>query len=231
MNVSLLFTSDWHLCLRNLENCRKVATQLTEVLEGLKRPRHLIHCGDIVGDRGPANPMDVRCSNWLIVTIPALRKRCDGFLFVRGNHDNIALADGSPSCVPLLRQLGVTCADDQPLNMKLGVNLHLYAVPYFRDMPMQRMAFKECVDRFPAYETPGNGAKRILVFHNEVRGSTNGNGGVTLDEIGARHYDLCVGGHVHRPQFIAPNVYVVGSPFPTDWNCANAAHRHLLIEV
>ncbi len=239
--MTFLFSGDWHLCPRNLDNCRKVVEQVCSLLDAdaTRGPRYFVHLGDIVGDRGPCNPMDVRCTNFLIDAIPEIRSRCTDAFFVRGNHDPITTQDGSPSCVPLLRTLGMKTADngwssETFLLRTFKEGARLWMVPYFRDPVRQKAMFRAARSQMMAYQGTTK-FTNILVFHNEVKGcernARSKGEGLTLEDIGAADYDLCVAGHIHRPQFMEPNLHFVGSPFSMDWSEINAEKRFLKVEI
>ena len=227
--MTLLFSSDWHLCMRNLEPCRCAVDQICEILSKSARPRYFAHLGDIVGDRGPANPLDVRVTNFLIEEFPKSRKQSDATVFVRGNHDMIATPDGVPSCVPLLNAIGFDMIADADFTCFQLATAWVWMVPYFRDPVRQKRAFLD------AHKSILGSGVKILLFHNEIAGAERNawskGEGLTMEDIGASSYDLCVAGHLHRPQFIKPNLYFVGAPYPTDWGDANARQRFLKVEL
>src|SRR5205085_5284174 len=55
--------------------------------------------------------------------------------------------------------------------------------------------------------------------------------GITLDDIGASDYHLCVSGHIHRPQRLAKNVFYAGSPFCCDWGEVNETKSLLVADI
>ena len=239
----LLVTGDWHLCMRNFSSCETVVDQTVRLLKR-HAPCHFLHLGDIVGDRGPSNPQDVRCTNALIEFVAEIKKVSESFVFIRGNHDMIAGPDGVPSCCPLLRQCGVDhIADDGFLCHRLleetssdvadTLRARIWAVPYFRDPIRQRKEFADALRLRKSRGLPKS--VDILAFHNEIKGcernAASKGEGLTLDDIGAAEYDLCLGGHIHRPQFMIPNVHFVGSPMSSDWGDVNTCKRFLLIEI
>ncbi len=244
--MTILFSGDWHLCMRNLESVRTTVAQVVKILRKAKRPAYFVHLGDILGDRGPANPVDQRVVNYLIQSVGEIKEECDGFLFVRGNHDMIATPDDVPSCVPLLYQAGVDhAADDNFLMVPMyeeteaqtsgRVSARIWMIPYFRDAVRQKNAFAAARNSRNNYGgKPLRKAVDILAFHNEVKGcerNAHSKGeGLTLADIGASDYDLCVAGHIHRPQQMG-NVHFVGSPFCADWGDVNDSKRLLRVEI
>lgn len=227
--MKMLFTADWHCCLKNLDRCEIVADQVVSILKAHPRT-YFFHLGDIMGDRGPANPVDQRITNFLIRTFGRIQEVCPGFFFCRGNHDPIAVQDGSPSCAPLISALGAShVADDGWAYVELESGVQVMMVPYFRDLQRQKAAFKA------AASAVNPRMRSILTFHAEVTGcmlnASKEGTGVTFEELGASSYDLCIGGHIHRPQKLGTNIYYVGSPFPCDWSEANSQKRFMLVEV
>lgn len=229
--MTILFSGDWHLCMRNLEAVKNTVEQVIDVLLKSKPPRSFVHLGDLFGDRGPANPVDQRVVNYTIEAVKRVRDYCDNFMFIRGNHDQIATPDDVPSCVPLLESLGVMTANTDWKLAALGP-ARIFMVPYFRDPDRQRKAFMDARWWKKLNKTR---SVSILAFHNEVKGcqrNAHSKGeGLTLEDIGADEFDLCVAGHIHRPQFMKPNVHFVGSPFCADWGDANDAKRFLKVEI
>jgi DNA repair exonuclease SbcCD nuclease subunit len=174
----------------------------------------------------------VRVTNFLIEAVARIKEKAESFMFIRGNHDMIAGPDGVPSCCPLLKQCGVDVMADTDWNSSHLGRLHIFMVPYFRDTARQKRAFRD------AWTEMTEGPKSmttILAFHNEIKGcernAASKGEGLTLEDIGAADYDLCVAGHIHRPQFVTPNVYFVGSPFSADWGDVNQSKRQLLVEI
>lgn len=230
--MKLLFTADWHLCLRNLANCKIVVNQLGELL-AKHSPCALVHAGDIVGDRGPANPIDQRVTNFLLEELPPLVHASDGAFFARGNHDMISGPDGVPSICALMRVLGFNVADETWQGFDVGgTGVLLWLVPFFRDEALQRTQFREAWQDAKSYA--GMKHPRVLTFHNAIEGvelnaSAKGRG-MSVADIGARAYDVCVGGHIHKPQKLEPNIWFVGDPYPNDWGECNTQKRHLMLE-
>jgi DNA repair exonuclease SbcCD nuclease subunit len=154
------------------------------------------------------NPVDVRVTNFMIEAITLISAEAD-FYFVRGNHDSITTQDGVPSCVPTVVSAGsIYSADDKWMRFGLGkTGMFLWAVPYFRNPETQKKAFQEAAADARSYSSKA--VYKVLAFHNEVSGCqrnahTTGTG-LTLDDIDTSAYDLCVSGHIHRPQVVIPN--------------------------
>jgi DNA repair exonuclease SbcCD nuclease subunit len=228
--MKILFTGDWQASLKNLDRCRLVKEQVIRLLRKYK-PCIFVHCGDV---KDAFNPVDVRVTNFLIEAFTEIKQAAASVLYIRGNHDSITTADGSPSCVPLIEALGADMVADScwtcaPL---VRSTAEVWMVPYFRDPVRQRREFAAAATDAKAIL---NRTVKILAFHNEVAGCertayTKGEG-LTAKDIGAKYYDICVGGHIHRPQFLKPNIYYAGSPYAIDWGEANEKKRYLILEV
>lgn len=223
----ILWTGDWQTSVSNLDRCKAVVDQLESELKRSKPPRYVVHLGDI---KEATNPVDVRVSNFIIEAVQRLKRASDGFLFVRGNHDSIATHDGVPSCAPLVEVSGANVvASEDWLSVDLMARVSIWLVPYFRDPDRQRRAFLE------AANMPRRGNTSLLAFHCEIDGcqrSAHSKGrGITLSDLGASKYDLCVGGHIHRHQQVAKNVWYAGSPYCCDWGEANEQKGFLKVTI
>jgi DNA repair exonuclease SbcCD nuclease subunit len=180
-----------------------------------------------------------------------IRSHCAGVFFVEGNHDKISAQDGMVSYEPLISALKATVASDNWIKIPIRLltwkqtivrYLLLYLVPYVRDLEKQKKMFAEAAAdaslseyKDPMSTTVSTDNVKILAFHNTVTGCkqnlyTRGVG-VSVSDLGAQNYNLCVGGHVHHAQKISPNVIYVGSPFAMTWNEANSEHRILQITI
>lgn len=239
--MKILVTADWQACLGNLDRLEVAVRQILTHLDG---GTHLLHLGDV---KEHFNPVDQRVTNFLVDAFTRIRKKAAGVHVVRGNHDSITTADDSPSCMPLFRALRVdTIADaewrmislmEEDTSDKADVLVgRLWMVPYFRDVDRQKKAFGEAHRLMKARKQVAR-VPDILAFHNEVSGCSLSNGfsrgssaGISLADIGARDYDVCLGGHIHKPQQIE-NVHYVGPPFPMDWSEANQSKRLMLLTL
>jgi ABC-type transport system involved in cytochrome c biogenesis ATPase subunit len=103
----------------------------------------------------------------------------------------------------------VRIADDDWQRSGLGFPGGLiWMVPYFRDPVRQKKAFAEAAADARSHKLVEGGkpSVKILAFHNEVTGCERNayskGTGLTLDEVGTDTYDLCVSGHIHRPQIV-----------------------------
>lgn len=236
----LLFSGDWQVSLNNLDRCEVVSNQVQSILK--KESTHFVFLGDA---KDAFNPVDQRVTNFLIEHFTKITGLATYSYFIRGNHDNISVADDSPSCLPLIEKLGFSSWADRdwcfavlPEETK-SPRIYLYMVPFFRDPNRQKKAFRGAWSYrkglSSAKTTVIRGSKHILAFHNEVLNCVispaRKGQAYSLADIGASDYDLCIGGHVHKSQFLKPNVHFVGSPFPMDWSEANFEHRLLLVEL
>lgn len=229
--MTILWTGDWQTSVPNLDRCQAVVEQLEEELRRAKPPRFLVHLGDI---KEATNPVDQRVSNFIIQAVQRLKSAGNGFYFVRGNHDSITTQDGVPSCAPLVEVSGATAVACENWSMaSLTPKVALWMVPYFRDFARQRKAFGDAHKH--AVLRHQNAGIKLLAFHCEVDGcqrSAYSRGrGIGLKEMGAGAYDLCVGGHIHRHQQVAANVWYAGSPFCCDWGEVNERKGFLKVET
>ncbi len=229
--MRLLFFGDLQAAVSNLPQCQMVADQVCGILKQWNRKsgRYVVFLGDAKDSLGAL--CDVRVSNFIIENFRRIRKNCEGLYFVRGNHDSIGTTDGVPSLVPWIRSAGADAvADDRSIHVNVS-GVSLLMVPYFRDPKRQLGEFQSAA---AAAQNLGTRVK-ILAFHQEVAGcdlnGTRKGTGITPADMGADTYSLCVGGHIHRPQFLKPNIYFCGSPFPTSWAEANIVHRMLAVEI
>lgn len=226
--MQIICTGDWQCAVSNLDRCKVVVEHIIDVFQSFPKERRLLlHLGDV---KESMNPVDQRVTNFIIDAFTEIGTHCERMLFVRGNHDNIQTQDGSPSIIPLLEQLGVACADDDWRRIELRVGADVYLVPYFRDSSRQKKAFSDARE-----DAAKRKSVKILAFHNEIAGCALSayakSEGISQADVGVTNYDLCVGGHIHLPQFIQPNVHYVGSPFCMDWGETNYEHRLLVLKV
>jgi DNA repair exonuclease SbcCD nuclease subunit len=227
----LLITADWQASVDNLHRCQQIVDQIMEVLNP---QTGFLHLGDI---KDSPNPVDQRVTNFLIKAFTEIRKRAAFTLYVRGNHDSIHVQDGCPSCAPLIEALGFDVVADVRWEGYVTPVFGIWMVPYFRNPELQSKMFQEALDN-QRHVSQGHDRPRssILAFHNEVAGCEvtayrKSDAGYTPNDIGAQYYDLCVGGHIHKPQMVKPNIHFVGSPFCVDWGEANQSKRFLLVEA
>ena len=216
--MKILFSSDWQARLSNLDLCEKVVDQVCQEIDQHKVD-YFFHAGDW---KDPFNPVDVRVTNFLIHAIETIRKHCP-VLTIIGNHDRSGPHDHLPEIGPVLRSAGAQVFD-KPTNTLLG-GWSIYAVPYIRDPKELQKALA----------VPPTRGKTILVFHNSLRGCDlsvlrKEPEGIAPDGV-LNKFEICIGGHVHYQQFIPPNIWYVGSPFPQDWGEANQQKGFLLVTL
>lgn len=227
--MKIIFTGDWQASLHNLDRCEIIVQQILTILKNTSDVKFVIHCGDV---KENFNPIDQRVTNFITSAIQRISQACYQFIYIRGNHDSITTQDGVPSCLPIIKTAGATIVvDNRWQKIPLGEGSFIWAVPYFRNMDLQKSEFKEAYE--DANTNVGKG-KKILVFHNEIEGCertayTKGQG-LTLSDIGASHYATCVSGHIHRPQ-VFHNVRYAGSPFCMDWGECNENKSHLIFDI
>jgi DNA repair exonuclease SbcCD nuclease subunit len=222
--MKILFTSDWQCELKNLDRCRAALDQILDIVQKQKVDC-VVHCGDL---KEHLNPVDVRVANFLVEAAQEITMDGVRFFVVRGNHDSITTQDGSPHVLTLLEAIGVKVISDAATKIDLGSKVYLNCVPYFRDRETQ-------LREFTKYWKFHYDAVQILVFHNEVASCevspwVQGKA-YTPEDLRASEYDLCIGGHIHKQQFIKPNIWYVGSPFCCDWSEANQRKGYLLLDI
>lgn len=249
--MRIITSGDWQCSLQNLDRCEILVKQVVNLLKESRKNHNtfFVHLGDV---KETMNPVDQRVTNFLIRSFEEIKQNCTAFYYVKGNHDAITTQDGVPSCVPLISALGASAvADDSwvkvPIrlltwNPRVVRYVLLYMVPYVRDNAVQKKMFQEAaIDAaLPLYVDPSSDAVgedniKILFFHNTVTGCrqnlyTKGDG-ISVEDLGAKYYDMCVGGHIHLPQIIKPNIYYAGSPFPMTWGEVNYDHRILQLTI
>jgi DNA repair exonuclease SbcCD nuclease subunit len=190
-----------------------------------------VHTGDV---KESTNPVDQRVTNFIVEAFASIKAHCDGVAFVTGNHDYITTQDAVPSCAPVVQASGakwVASTNWAHFNIN-GHNpkVHLFLVPYMRDMERQKKAFQ-----FASEAAAITRGRKILVFHNTIDGCQLNNYfkgvGLAKADLFPENYSLCIGGHIHKPQHLEPNIYYVGSPFAMDWGEVNFKHRILAVDL
>ena len=248
--MKLIVTGDWQCCISNLDRCLILKDQIIRLLKSASKTDNtfFLHLGDV---KEAHNPVDVRVTNFIVTAFQEIRRNCTGIMFVKGNHDQISAYDGSQSCIPLIASLRATVADDtwvkipiRLLTWRQSVVKYciIYLVPFVRNLDSQKKLFAEAAAdaALPEYrdstsQTVSTDNVKILCFHNTITGCkqnlyTKGTG-LSVQDIGAKNYDLCISGHVHLAQEIKPNIIYVGSPFPMTWSECNSDHRILEITL
>lgn len=225
--MKVIITGDWQASITNLDRCLILKDQIIKILKSTPNEKRVfLHLGDI---KESHNPVDVRVTNFIVESFEEIRQYCSDVLFVKGNHDMISAQDNVPSIIPLISSLGVTVADDRWIKACIGL-LTIYMVPYVRNLETQKKMFIEAATDAKHLTGP-----KILAFHQTVTGCKQNlyskGDGINVNDLGAKHYDVCVGGHIHLAQDISSNIIYVGSPFPMTWNEANSDHRILRITL
>lgn len=248
--MKILVTGDWQCSITNLDRCLILKDQIVGLLKASSKIENtfFLHLGDV---KEAHNPVDVRVTNFIVEAFQEIRQNCTGIFFVKGNHDMISAHDGTTSCIPLIASLRATVADDNWVKIPIRLAtwrpnivkyLLLYMVPYVRNLEKQKQMFVEAAAdaaqpeyRDPTSTTVSTDNIKILAFHNTVTGCNQNlyskGTGINVNDLAARNYDICLGGHIHLAQEIPPNIIYVGSPFPMDWNECNSDHRILQITI
>ena len=210
--MRIIFFGDIQARVDNLDRCRMVVDQIVTKLKSWKGERKaVVFLGDAKDTQNAL--VDQRVTNFLIEMTQRISAEAD-FYFVRGNHDSIGVHDGTPSCIPVVEVSGqensyIRIADDDWQRFGLGfTGGFIWCVPYFRDTARQKKAFAEAAADAHSHKLAGGGKPcvKILAFHNEITGCERNayskGTGLTLAEVGTDAYDLCVSGHIHRPQVV-----------------------------
>lgn len=225
--MRILFTGDWQAVWGNLDKCRAALAQSLDII----RRNHVdvvVHLGDI---KEVLNPVDQRVTNFLVDAVHQIKELAPLYV-LRGNHDQIGMSETSGNCFPVLAAAGANTIED-PEVIQLG-KLILCAVPFRRDESDLVGDFEKVWKDSRELRRKGGGPC-ILIFHSEIQSAVFGSGvasvvGTSLSVMHAAKYDLCMGGHIHKPQRMAPNTYYVGSPFAQDWGEVNQRKRFLLYD-
>lgn len=262
--MKLVFTGDWQCSLGNLDKCEVVLEQVLSEIDKARDTCAVIHLGDI---KDAFNPVDQRVTNFIVRAAAEITAKAPLF-FVKGNHDAISTQDGVPSCVPVIAHMhDALVADDdwRRFCLRMGPvkeeSVYLWMVPYFRDPALQRAKLAEAA----ANARKTKASVKILAFHNEVknceRSAFSKGDGLTFAEVFVDAYDLCVSGHIHRPQVVRSDgekagaepssktargrlrhgkgaktranreIHYAGSSFCVDWGEANEKKSLLIAEV
>src|SRR5205085_4845868 len=98
--MRILFTGDFQAAVSNLDRCASVVDQIESLLKinAKNESQYFVFLGDA---KEAFNSIDQRVTNFLVESFQRIQRHCEGFYFIRGNHDSITVFDGSPSCVPL----------------------------------------------------------------------------------------------------------------------------------
>lgn len=239
--MKIIVSGDWQAQLSNLDRLELVVEQI--IGEVKKDPKSFfVHLGDMYQVR---NPVDVRVVNFMHSSLTRIRKACSGYYYVRGNHEPIHMADGSPSLCGVIRELGALAVADESwekvqlplLDWRGGSykSLWLYFVPYFRDPQRQRDEFQGPINHIRIRTAEKHNDVRLLFMHNTITGSrqslyTEGVG-LSAADIGADSYDAVFAGHVHLAQTLPGRIYVVGSPICQDFGELNYRHRIMAVTI
>lgn len=212
--MKLLLTADWQVSVKNLDRCQAALNYLLSCIDSYK-----VDAVGLIGDMKDAfNPVDQRVTNFLLSMGQRITNRVPAFAN-EGNHDRVAIADGSETGLPVLAAAGVTTITE-PSRLKFKVPCCI--VPFFRDLKVAEKYIAESSDP-------------ILFFHNDVIGSGSNVSGYKsptgLDPKLLAKFKVCIGGHIHMQQFIQPNIWFTGSPFCHDWGEVNQRKGFLLLDT
>lgn len=143
------------------------------------------------------------------------------FFAISGNHDmseRNSLTNKSPSYIPSIAKAidSVFCIDNEYREIKSG--LIVAGVPYMNSGKEWKQRIEETTHNLKDFE--GN---KILMLHGDMPGAKNPSG-YEVGESGLpskldkffKDWDLVLCGHIHRPQKLGKNCYMLGSPIHQD---------------
>jgi len=216
--MKILLTSDWHASPQNLDLCHLVVENVISVLQNDRDIGMVIHLGDI---KQPWNPVDQRITNFLVESVKAIVRKVP-FVLLLGNHDRMGVDDDLPSCQPVVEATGALVVSE-PVTLTTENGALLAMVPFLRDQSNLERAVRKAKGDY-------------LFFHFEVRGAhynvySESHEGLPKAVLRPTRFRKCFGGHIHQPQFIAPNIQYVGSPFAIDWGEVNQTKRFLILDL
>lgn len=214
--MNLLLTADWQAHVKNLDRCEQSLEFLVQCIHKYK-----VGAVGLLGDmKDPFNPVDQRITNWLISMGHRVNNICPVFA-LKGNHDAIAIADGSETGLPVLAAAGIVTIET-PTQLEFG-GRKIWCVPFYRDTALAEQYIKRGIKE-----------NAILFFHNEVMGCATNlsfKSPTGLDHKLLQHYKLAIGGHIHFQQEAMKNIWFTGSPFCHDWGEANQRKGFLLLDT
>lgn len=214
--LKVLFTGDWQAQPSNLHFIDRAVDEMLELAS-----RHgvgtIVHLGDW---KQHYNPVDVRVVNHAMATVSRITKSGIALFVLRGNHDRVSTREPAEDWLPALREAGAVTIS------KVTKRDGIVFAPY-----CDVHAASAC---FAAAAALAGDVKPILAFHHDVATGRVAHGalgvGVPVEALRRRTYSVCVGGHVHRHQQLAKNVWYCGTPFGHDWGDVDADHGYLLVD-
>ena len=225
--MRILFTGDWQTTSANLSKCHRALDHMCAVIKR-ENITAVVHLGDV---KDAYNPVDQRVTNFLVEFVSAIPKACE-LVVLRGNHDQIGMHESTGSCMPVLAAAGATVFTEPDVVKFRAGSVALAAVPFRRDTEDLIKDFELVRERSKASSV----RVHLLAFHNEIVGAQYNNtrsidSGLRRASMHVDDYALVVGGHIHKAQRVAPNVYYAGSPFAHDWGETNQRKSFLIYDT
>jgi DNA repair exonuclease SbcCD nuclease subunit len=216
--MRLLCTSDWQTETDNLDLCETALGELLAYADKYQ-PDAIIFAGDLKQHYIHQNLIFV--VKWWVKKIREMKNRGHRVILLKGNHDRLSQSVNSKDWMDILRAAGAETVS-YPKVKEIGGRVAF--LPYTPDREQEREW---------AQDLAKQGAD-ALVFHTEIlsadMGAVKGKG-ISLEDLGASRYKVCLGGHIHKHQKIGDNCYFIGSPFCHGWGEANMQHGFVLAEI
>lgn len=217
--MRLLCTSDWQSEVSNLALCERAFAELMEYAEA-RKPDAIIHAGDV--KQHYVHQGDLFVAKWWIRKIQEIRKAGYRMIVLRGNHDRLSQGVDTKDWLDILRAAGAETVSKP--RVKHVADGRVAFLPYTPDRETERQWAAELK------KTKAD----VLVFHTEILSAEMGavkSKGISLEDLGAGAYKVCLGGHIHKYQKVGDNCYFIGSPFCHGWDEANQQHGYVFVEV
>ena len=218
-NMKLLLFSDTQTEVSNLDLCGRAIDELLHYAQQCA-PDAIIHGGDVKQHYSDANIVFV--VKWWLRKIQEIRAAGHRLIILRGNHDRLSQSVDSKDWLDILRVAGAETIS-KPRVKQVGDGRVAF-LPYTPDRELERQW---------AASLKKQGAD-VLIFHTEVLSAEMSgvkSKGISLEDLGADAYQVCLGGHIHKHQKVGNNCYFIGSPFCHDWGEANAAKGYVFVEI
>ena len=172
-----------------------------------KKKVPLLFTGDLIHT-------DQHITNRLLQESLPILKNMVNFYGIDGNHDQSEQNTNeyhSPSYFNTFSQVfeGIHCLNFKTVELDKIV---LHGIPYLTN----NIGLKEAIADFKIIK----GKKNILLIHTDLHGAEDNNGMVIdstsnipkdMDKFFSK-FDLTLAGHIHKPQCLGDNIYMLGAP-------------------
>ena len=194
----------------NDDNCRLYAG--VDVLVylnalALKKKVPLLFMGDLIHT-------DKYITNRLLSEALPILKNMKNFYGIDGNHDQSEQnthTHKSPSYFDTFAKIfnDIHCVNYRSVELE---NIVLHGIPYLT----HNIGLKETMESFNIVK----GKKNILMIHTDLHGAEDNNG-ISIDSTSNipkdmdkffEKFDIVLAGHIHKPQVLGDNIYMLGSP-------------------